>query len=64
MPRYRVSGDVHHAFVHEVEADSQDEAIEIVEGMSHKDLDDVQTGIGGTAVEAQDIELIEDEVET
>jgi hypothetical protein len=61
MPKFRVSGDVRHAFVTEVEADSQEEAIEMVEGMNHNDLDDVQTGSSGTAIEVQDSELIEEE---
>lgn len=54
-----MSGDVRHAFVHEVEAASAEEAEALVEGMNHKDLDDVQTGHGGTAIEVQDIEEIE-----
>lgn len=57
MPRYRVSGDVRHAFVHEVEADSQEEAIEMVEGLNYKALDNVDTSTSAT--EVQDIEQID-----
>lgn len=59
MPRYRVSGDVRHAFVHEIEADSEEEAIEMVEGLNYKTLDNVDTSNSGSATEVQNIEQIE-----
>lgn len=61
MPRYRVSGDVRHAFVHEVEADSKEEAEEFVVGMNHKDLDNVDTKPSTAAIEVDDIEEIGEE---
>ncbi len=59
MPRYRVSGDIRHAFVHEVEADSIEKAEEFVAGMNHKDLDNVDTKPSTTAIEVDNIEEIE-----
>jgi hypothetical protein len=45
-----VSGDVHHAFVHEM-----------VEELSHKALDTVDTSNSGSATEVQHIEEIEED---
>jgi len=60
MPKFRVSGDVRHAFVHVIEAPSIEEATEAVEQMSHRDLDNVATGNMATMIEVQDAESIDE----
>jgi phenylpyruvate tautomerase PptA (4-oxalocrotonate tautomerase family) len=56
MPRYRVTGDVRHAFCHEVEAASPEEAAQIVEEMSHRSIDNVDTSNSATDIQVQDVE--------
>lgn len=58
MPRFQVSGDVRHAFVHEIEADTLEQAQEKVEGMNYQKLDNVDNSQSATAIEVQDVEEI------
>ena len=58
MPRFRVSGDLLHAFVHEVEADSEEAAIAKVEALDIKRIDDYDTSCPGIRVD--DCEKIEE----
>lgn len=59
MARYRVSGDVRLAFVHEIDAKSEEDARLIVEALSWKDLQNVDRSSGTAFIEAQDSEEIE-----
>lgn len=59
MPRFRVYGDVKHAFVHEIEAANEDAAWEAVERLSHRVLD-VDTSNSASVTEVQGVEEIEE----
>lgn len=56
--KYRVTGDVRHAFTVDVEADNADDALELVEQMHHSELD-MDTSNSGTDVVAQTVEGVE-----